>query len=88
MTKMVRIMAGVFRSDQCSPCRNPEESVALNLRQTITRNTVTTNELSRWEHQTSGEGINRMPFVEGWSKKQRPPGKPADKLTWTQSGER
>ena len=54
MTKKVRIKAGVFKSDQCSPCRNPEESVALNLRQTNTRNVVTTRRLSRWERKAMG----------------------------------
>jgi hypothetical protein len=72
------IMTGVFRSDQCSPNKNPEECAALNLRKTSGRNGVTILVLSN-----RGVGVNRMPCMEGSSKKQMPPGKPADTLTWT-----
>jgi hypothetical protein len=71
-------MTGVFRSDQCSPNKNPEECAALNLRKTSGRNGVTMLVLSN-----GGAGVNRMPGMEGSSKKQTPPGKPADMQTWT-----
>jgi hypothetical protein len=50
------IMTGVFRSDQCSPNKNPEECAALNLRKTSGRNGVTILVLSN-----GGAGVNRMP---------------------------
>jgi hypothetical protein len=73
------IVAGVFRSDQRSPTRNPEESAALNLRKTNVRNGVTTSVPSS----TTGVGVNRMLGVEGLSKKPTPSGKLTDMLTWT-----
>jgi hypothetical protein len=73
------IVAGVFRSDQRSPTRNPEESAALNLRKTNVRNGVTTSAPSG----LFGVSVNRMPDVGGSSKKPMPSGKPTDMLTWT-----
>ena len=50
------ILTGVFRSDQCSSNKNPEECAALNLRKTSGRNGVTMLVLSN-----NGVGVNRMP---------------------------
>jgi hypothetical protein len=57
---------------------NPANSIILKLRKTDSRNEVTVKAFSVASY---GAGVNRISLTVGWPKKQRPLGKPEDKLT-------